>query len=278
VTGDLHKLLGVVRWEAARRIPRGRGEAFEIAGQGHVRACRPGRGKDRRGIIERVEQSRHSLMVVEGGAGVEDGREVPLQPPHLRLRDDQPRQLQARIGDVRAEHALRDDLGSDNHLLPAPRPFQHGEDPMKRIQATRRLPVARGDLHEPLAAEPELQLHGETSPLLGNHRAGRKADGDADLRPEIARLEVVRLALSGDEPPRLYVALVGVSPEPQFLDATGVTLQTVSLGGVHPSPSARRRQPQILAALPRSGFSHRGKHGAAAFILSPSGREKRSVF
>ena len=118
VTVDVHELLGVGRRQAARRIPRGPGEAFEVAGQGHVRGGRPGRGEDRRGGVERVEQARHRLVVVEGGAGLEDGREVPLQRPHLRLRDDQPRQLQARLGDVRAEHALRDDLGLDTTSSP----------------------------------------------------------------------------------------------------------------------------------------------------------------
>src|SRR5215213_5674649 len=70
------------------------------------------------------------------------------------------------------------------------------------------------------------------------------------------------------EAPPLDGALSRVAPQPQLLDAALVTVQAMSLAGVHPSPSARRRrQTQILAALLLVGLPPRGKHRASAFIL-----------
>ena len=98
-----------------------------------------------------------------------------------------------------------------------------GKRAVKRVEAARHCAPSR-DLHKTFAAEPELQLHGETCPFLGHFRAGREPNRDTDLRPEITRLEVVRFALSGDEPPTLDVTLIGVTPEPQLLDAAGMAL------------------------------------------------------
>jgi hypothetical protein len=86
-----------VRREALRPLADGVGEAFEVAGEGRAGRGRPGGREDGYRRVENVEQARHDLVVVERGAGLEDDREVSLQRPRLRLRDDQTGPLQARL-------------------------------------------------------------------------------------------------------------------------------------------------------------------------------------
>jgi hypothetical protein len=244
-----------VRREALRPLADGVGEALEIAGEGHAGRGGPGGREDGRRRVENVEQARHDLVVVERDAGLEDGRKVSLQRPHLRLGNRQPRPLQARLGDVRAEHPLRDYLGLDPDLLPTPRLVQHGEAAVEGVEPSCRPAVPDGDFDEPLAAEPELQLHGEARPLLGYSRVGREPHRDAYLRPEVSRLDPLRLPVTGDEPPALHRALVGVAPEAQLLDAAGVTLQTLAVVGLHRSPYCRHDDTsEILPASSR--FAH----------------------
>jgi hypothetical protein len=78
MTVDLHGFLGVVGREALRHAADGVDEPFEVAGEGHVRGGRPGGGESGDRGVEGVQQARHDLVVVEGGARVEDGREVTL--------------------------------------------------------------------------------------------------------------------------------------------------------------------------------------------------------
>src|SRR5918998_6600417 len=244
---DFHDLLRIVGREALRHVADGVDVAFEVAGEGHVGGGWPGSGEDGGRGVESAEQVRHDLVVVEGGADLEDGGEIPLQRPYLLLRNDQARPIQARLRDVRAEHALRDYLGLDPDLLPAPRRVQHREPAVEGVEAVRHPALSGRDLDEPLPTEPELQLHRKTRPLLRDPRAGPEPHRDTDLRPEVAGLDPFRLPVTSDEPPALHQALVGVTPEPQLLDAAGVALQAVTVVGLHCSPSSRRKDmPEIL--------------------------------
>ena len=141
---------------------------------------------DREGRLDDVQQVRHDLVVAQLLGGLGDHGQVPLQRPHLALGNDEVRPLQARLGDVAAEHPLRHHLGLDRDLLPALRCFGDGEAVVERIEPgleTGREP------QESLAAEPELQLDRLPGPGLRHRAAGRELDRRRDHRPEVPKGE-----------------------------------------------------------------------------------------
>ncbi len=99
------------RVDVAEREPRHR----------RVRGRRPDRTVDREGRLDDVQQMGHDLVVAQLLGGLGDHRQIPLERPHLMVGNDEVGSLQARLGDVAAEHPLRHDLRLDRDPLAAPR-------------------------------------------------------------------------------------------------------------------------------------------------------------
>ncbi len=176
----------------------------------------------------------HGVVVAQVVAGLGDHRDVPLQGPHLYLRHHERRARQARLGHVRAEHPLGDDLGLYADPLPPPRLPRDGVAAVERVEAADQ---AGREPHEPLAAEPQLELDGQPRPPFGHLHLGRQPHRGLYLGPVVPEPKPAGLAVANGEIPLLHGPLAGVAPEAQLLYAAGVAFEAVPVAGVHPSPS-----------------------------------------
>src|SRR5687768_524770 len=99
----------------------------------------------------------HDLVVAQLLGGLGDHGQIPLKGSYLLVRNDEVGSLQARLGDVAAEHPLRHHLRLDRDPLAAPSCLREREAVMERIESGLK---SGREPKEPLATEPELQLDG----------------------------------------------------------------------------------------------------------------------
>ena len=117
-----------------------------------------------------------------------DHGQIPLERPHLMVGNDEVGSLQARLGDVAAEHPLWHDLRLDRDPLAAPRRLTDREAVMEGVEPglkTGREP------HQPLPAEPELQLDGLTGPGFGTAPLAANWTGVATTGQKSPRVRLV---------------------------------------------------------------------------------------
>ena len=168
----------------------------------------------------------------------------------MGLGDDEGGVREARLRHVRAEQPLGDDLGLYPQPLSTPDLVRHRVAAVKRVQAARH---AVREPDETLAGEPEIQLDGESDPLIRNVDLRREPDRERDFWPEVAEAYVFRLGVSCGEPPVPYRAFAGVAPEPELLYAAGVALETVPVAGIQSHPLLRGRRDTNGSSRARRG-------------------------
>src|SRR5215212_8396262 len=120
-----------------------------------VRGRWPGWTVDREGLLDDFQELGHNLVIAQLLGSLGDHRQIPFERPHLRMRNNEVGSLQARLGDVAAEHPFRHDVGLDRNLLATSRCVADGEAVVKGVEPgleTGREP------QEPLTAKPELEL------------------------------------------------------------------------------------------------------------------------
>ena len=173
------------RVDVSQREPRHRG----------VRIRGPDRAVDGERCLDDRQQVGHDFVVAQLLRGLRDHGQIPLERPHFVVGNDEVGSLQARLGDVAAEHPLGHDLGLDRDPLATPHCLADEEAVVEGVEPgleTGREP------QEPLTAKPELQLDGLAGPGIRHVTAGRELDRCRDHRPEVSKGELGARATGGE--------------------------------------------------------------------------------